>query len=244
MEVNDYLLENIEEETLHMGLIDPAEQKPEETIKIVRTLEDCGSDAVMIGGSTGIVKEELDKTVLSIKEETDLPTILFPSTANSISQYADAIYFMSMLNSKKLERVIGEQVAGAPLIKKTGIEPISMGYLVVEPGMTVGKVGEANLISRNDNQQAINYGLAAKYLGMDFLYLEAGSGAPDPIPGQMVHAVKKNVELPLIVGGGIKEKEQAESLAKKGADILVTGTIIEETRSLEDKIKNIISAIK
>ncbi len=244
MNVMDFILKKVEEETLHMGLIDPDEQSPEEAGELASTLEESGSDAVMVGGSTGVTKEKLDDTVRSMKEAVDLPIILFPTRAGVISQYVDAIYFMSMLNSQDIKRVIGEQVSGAPIIKKMGIEPLPMGYVIVEPGMTVGEVGKADLIPRKKPEMAVKYGLAAQYLGMKLFYLEAGSGAPEPVPAEMVKMFKSEVDLPLIVGGGIDSTEDARKLASAGADIIVTGTVIEETDDVHDKLSDLISAIK
>jgi len=134
MKVMDYIYDMVSKEKLHMGLIDPDEQEPEEACEIAEVLDSCGSDAIMVGGSTGIEKDKLDETVKCMKDSTDLPIILFPCGASTISQYADAIYFMSMLNSRDLSKIVGEQVIGAPIIKKMNIEPLPMGYLIVEPG--------------------------------------------------------------------------------------------------------------
>lgn len=244
MKVLDYLMEKIDQETLHMGLIDPDEQSPEESAELALALEKADSDAVMVGGSTGITQENLDKTVQVMKEKIDLPIIHFPTEAGAISPHVDAIYFMSMLNSKDLNKVIGEQVRGAPYIKKTGIQPLPMGYVVVEPGMTVGEVGNADPIQRDDLEKAVSFGLAAQYLGMKLFYLEAGSGAPEPVPVEMVRSCKENIDIPLIVGGGIREPEQAGKLAHSGADIIVTGTVLEESSKVESKLNKMIRSIK
>ncbi len=244
MNVLDYILEKKDEEKLHMGLIDPDEQSPEESGELAQSLENVGSDAVMVGGSTGITQENLDKTVKEMKNFTDLPIIHFPTEAGAISPHVDAIYFMSMLNSKDLNKVVGEQVAGAPYIKKLGIQTLPMGYVVVEPGMTVGKVGKADPIPRDDPQIAVNFGLAAQYFGMKLFYLEAGSGAPEPVPVEMIRACKENLDIPLIVGGGIREPEQAEKIAEAGADVIVTGTVLEEASNIDLKLKKLIKALK
>ncbi len=244
MNVLDYILEKKEEETLHMGLIDPDEQSPEESGRLAQALDAVGSDAVMVGGSTGITQENLDKTVREMKDVTDLPIIHFPTEAGAISPQVDAIYFMSMLNSKDLSKVVGEQVAGAPYIRDMNIETLPMGYVVVEPGMTVGKVGKADLIPRNDSEMAVSFGLAAQYFGMELFYLEAGSGAPDPVPVEMIKACKESLDIPLIVGGGIREQEQARKRAEAGADVIVTGTVIEETSRVSSKLKELIGTIK
>ncbi len=244
MKVIDHILEKIEKETLHMGLIDPDEQTPDEAGKLAEILEEAGSDAIMVGGSTGITKENLDKTVKAMSDRIDLPIIHFPTKAGAMSQYVNAIYFMSMLNSRDLSKVIGEQVMGAPMIKKMNIEPIPMGYVIVEPGMKVGEVGNADLISRDKPESVINYGLAAQYLGMKLFYLEAGSGSPEPVPLEMIKAYKENVDIPLIVGGGIRNYKQAKKIAEAGADVIVTGTVLEESQEVGQKMKELISAIK
>jgi len=244
MNVLDYILDKKDKETLHMGLIDPDEQSPEESGELAQALENVGSDSVMVGGSTGITQENLDKTVKEMKNVIDLPIIHFPTEAGAISPHVDAIYFMSMLNSKDLNKVVGEQVAGAPYIKKLGIQPLPMGYVVVEPGMTVGEVGKADPIPRDDPQRAVSFGLAAQYFGMKLFYLEAGSGAPEPVPVKMVSACKENLDIPIIVGGGIREPEQAERIAEAGADVIVTGTVLEESSNINLKLKKLIKAVK
>ncbi len=244
MKVLESLLNMMDTETLHMGLIDPDEQSPKTAAKIAKALENTGTDAIMVGGSTGITQENLSKTVKAIKKKIKLPVIHFPTEAGAISPHVDAIYFMSMLNSRDLNRVIGEQVAGAPFIKKMGIEPIPMGYVVVEPGMTVGEVGQADLIPRDEPEVALNFGLAAQYLGMELFYLEAGSGASDPVPLEMIKTCKENLDIPLVVGGGIRYAEQARARVEAGADIIVTGTVLEESSNLSSRIKDLIEAIK
>jgi len=244
MKVLDYILERSENETLHMGLIDPDEQSPEESGKLASALEEVGTDAIMVGGSTGITQVDLDMTVKEMKKVTDLPIIHFPTEAGAISPHVDAIYFMSMLNSKDLNKVIGEQVVGAPYIKEMNIQTLPMGYVVIEPGMTVGEVGKADLIPRDDPQAAVNFGLAAQYFGMELFYLEAGSGAPDPVPVDMIKACDESIDIPLIVGGGIREPEQARKIVEAGADVIVTGTVLEESSNINQKLKKLIRAIK
>ncbi len=244
MNVLEYILEKKEEETLHMGLIDPDEQSPEKSGELAVALEKAGTDAIMVGGSTGITQEKLNKTVLSMKEDIDLPLIHFPTEAGAISPHVDAIYFMSMLNSMDLNKVVGEQVQAAPYIKKLDIQTLPMGYVVVEPGMTVGEVGKADLVRRENPEKAASFGLSAQYFGMELFYLEAGSGAPDPVPVEMIKACKESIDIPLIVGGGIREPEQARKRAEAGADVIVTGTVIEETSQLSSKLKELIGSIK
>ena len=229
---------------LHFSLLDPDKQKPEVAGSIAKTAEEAGSSAIMVGGSTLVSQEQVDKTVKAIKEHSNLPVILFPSGAKFLSKYADAVFFMSLLNSRNLGFVIREHVKGAPFVKYSGIEPISMGYVIVEPGMTAGKVGDVDLIKKDDVETAVGYALAAQYLGMDFFYLEAGSGSPDPVPDEMIKAVKKNINIPLVVGGGIRDAKTAGKTAKAGADVVVTGTKLEEEKNLKKVLSDIIKSIE
>jgi phosphoglycerol geranylgeranyltransferase len=229
---------------LHFSLLDPDKQEPKVAGAIAKTAEEAGSNAIMVGGSTLLTQEQVDETVKEIKKQSNLPVILFPSGAKFISKYADAIFFMSLLNSRNIGFLIREHVKGAPYIRNTGIEPISMGYVIVEPGMTAGKVGEVDLIKKGDIDSAVGYALAAQYLGMDFFYLEAGSGAPDPVSDEMISAVKNSIEIPLIVGGGITDAKTAKKKVKAGADIVVTGTKLEQEKNLLKVLGKIINAIK
>ena len=227
MKVKEYIDERLKKGTLHMTLLDPAKQDPAEAGKIAKQAQAFGTDAIMVGGSTDVTQQNLDETVLAIKKNCTLPVIYFPSGAHAISPYCDAIYFMSMLNSRNIKMVIGEQVAGSLIIKKINLEPIPMGYIIVAPGMKVGEVGQADPIPRDNAKLACAYALAAEYMGMKLVYLEAGSGAPDTVPLDMIAAVKKTISVPLIVGGGIRKPEQALAVKMAGANVVVTGTIAE-----------------
>jgi phosphoglycerol geranylgeranyltransferase len=244
MKVYEYIKNKLKSEKLHMVLIDPAKQSTDKSFELAEKSIAAGTDAIMIGGSTGITSEGIDSLILKIKKSYSTPIILFPNGVGAISRYADAIYFMSMLNSKNLKYVIRQQVAGARIIKEYGIEPISMGYLVIEPGMTVGRIGEAELIKREDVETAIKYAIAAEYLGMKLFYIEAGSGAALSAPLQMVKSVKENITIPLIVGGGIRNAATARDISNSGADIIVTGTILEEVKGVEALLREIITEIK
>jgi phosphoglycerol geranylgeranyltransferase len=131
----------------------------------------------MIGGSTFVSTAHLDSVVRIVKRTVDLPVILFPNNVTGISRYADAIWFMSLLNSVDPYFLMGAQILGAPLVKKYAIEPISMGYLILGEGGTAGVVGRAIAIPYDKPELAVAHALAGQYLGMHFIYLEAGSGA-------------------------------------------------------------------
>lgn len=230
----------------HLTLIDPNSQSPQTAGSMAAQAAQGGTDAIMVGGSTGASGNALDSTISAIKEQTDLPVILFPASAGGVSNLADAVFFMSLLNSRDVNYITTNQAIGAPIVKKYGIEPISMAYILIEPGGTVGWVGDARLIPRQKPELAVAYSLAGKYMGMHYIYLEAGSGADRPVPEEMVGAVKQAVgeKTMVIVGGGIRSGEAAGKLAAAGADMIVTGTIVEQVSDVRAKIKELVTAIK
>ena len=244
MKVLNYIMDRLEREKMHMTLIDPDKQSALDAGNLAKIAGELGTDAIMVGGSTGVTQKKMDETIIAIKENVNVPVIIFPTSAAALSKYADAIYFMSLLNSKSPVFLVRQQMLAAPYIKKSGIEPISMGYIVVEPGMKVGEVGMAEPVPRDKVDIAVGYALAAELFGMKLVYLEAGSGAPQPVPPEMITAVKKELDIPLIVGGGIRGPESARNAVEAGADIVVTGTIVEEADDLEDTLGRIIEAVK
>ena len=226
-----------------MTLLDPDKQSAAEAGRIAADAAKSGTDAIMIGGSTGVTQDKVDATVLAIKAAAKVPTILFPASAANLSRHADALYFMSLLNSRNPRLIVGEQRRAAPLVKKWGLETIPMAYLVVEPGMRAGEVGQADPIPRSRPEDAVEYALAAQMLGMKLVYLEAGSGAPEPVPAPMIRAVREALDIPLVVGGGIRTADAAATVARAGADIVVTGTIVERAKDGET-LRRIIQAVK
>jgi len=247
MVVEERLNQIVEKEgAVHLTLIDPDSQLPGEAGKIAREASLGGTDAIMVGGSMGATGATVEQTVQAIKSACDLPVILFPANAAGLAEGADAVFFMSLLNSRDINYVTTNQAIGAPLVYKHGIEPISMAYIIIEPGGAAGWVGDARLIPRNKPKLAVAYALAAKYLGMHYIYLEAGSGADKPVPVEMVAAVKKAVgeETKVIVGGGIRDGPTARERVKAGADMICTGTIVEQVQDIKGKIEELVKAIK
>ncbi len=242
--VEKTLLERIEQESsIHVTLIDPEKVTPPQASRIARKSDVGGTAAIMVGGSTFVSTTHLDNVVKIIKRVVDLPVILFPNNVTGISRHADAIWFMSLLNSVDPYFIIGAQILGAPLVKKHNIEPISMGYLIVGEGGAAGVVGKAIAVPYNKPELAVAHALAGQFLGMHFIYLEAGSGAKEPVPPSMIRTVKQNIEAPLIVGGGIRSRGQALAAASAGADIIVTGNVVEDT-GVRRKVSEIIEGIR
>ncbi|MDD1735348.1 MAG: geranylgeranylglyceryl/heptaprenylglyceryl phosphate synthase [Methanothrix sp.] len=229
----------------HLTLIDPDTQSPSQAAAMARAATEGGTDAIMVGGSVGAAGVLLHDTVARIKEQTDLPVILFPSSVAGLCENADAVFFMSLLNSRSPSYLIENQALGAPLVLRYGLEPLPMAYIIIEPGGTVGYVGDARLIPRKKPELAAAYALAAKFMGMRLVYLEAGSGADAPVPAAMVSLVKRLLgEVLLIVGGGIRNGAAAAELAAAGADLIVTGTAVEKSQDVLDFVSQITSAIR
>ena len=238
--VEKYLLEKIKSKgSIHMSLIDPEKATPPQASRIAAKAGASETSAIMIGGSTSVSSAHLDSVVRIVKHTTKIPIILFPNNVTGISRYADAIWFMSLLNSVDPYFLIGAQILGAPLVKKYRLEPIPLGYIIVGEGGTAGVVGKAIPVSYKKSKLAAAHALAGQYLGMRFVYLEAGSGAKNPVPSEMIRTVKNYVDVPLIVGGGIKSKEQALAAASAGADIIVTGNVVEDT-GVRRKVSDIV----
>jgi len=235
-------MHGLESGPLLFVLIDPDKQGAKKAGEMAKIAQKSGAHAIMVGGSTGLTRNTVRNTVIAIKSECSLPVILFPRSAECLVGEADAVFFMSLLNSRNRNKIIGEQVKGAPLVKKLGIEPLPMGYIIVEPGMAVGEVGEAEVIKRENVEEAVAYALAAEYLGMKFVYLEAGSGAPEPVPPDMIKAVGDAVSIPVIVGGGITTPERAKGALDAGADIIVVGTAAEKNIDILRSMASMTSA--
>lgn len=245
MDVLKHIMEHRKRHPLHFTLIDPDKQKPERASELARKAKKSGSDAIMVGGTFGdAYGDRLNGTVKGIKKN-GLPVILFPNSAQQLSPDADALFFMSLLNSRSTQYLIDEQMKGALIVHKYGIEPLPMAYLIIESGSTTsaGWAGDVRPIPRDKPEFAVGYALAARYFGMKFVYLEAGSGAQETVPAEMIAMVKKAIGdgMMLIVGGGIRDPETAKEKTAAGADIIVTGTIAEED---SDKLADIIKAIK
>jgi phosphoglycerol geranylgeranyltransferase len=227
-QVQQYLEERLRRGPLHFTLIDPDKSVDARAAAIALGAAELGSDAILLGGSTGISPERMGSAARAIRTAASLPVIIFPEGTTSLTADAQAVLFMSLLNSRNLDLVIRAHVRAAPVVRQLGLEPIPLGYIVVAPGMRVGEVGAVDAIPRDAHRLAQGYALAAEFLGMRFVYLEAGSGAPSPVPAEMVRGVRSVLSIPLIVGGGIRTGGEARTLLEAGAQVLVTGTVTEE----------------
>lgn len=213
-------------------------------VGVAKKVESLGASAILVGGSSAIDQLDLDKLVISIKSIISIPVILFPGNVTGVSPNADAILFTSLLNSEDPYFISGAQALGALLVKKYNIEPLPTGYIIIGDNTTAWFIGRAKGIPFEKFNIAVMYSLAAQYLGMRFVYLEAGSGAKKNVSAEMISNVRKYYDGLLIVGGGIKNSAIAKELAEAGADILVVGTLLERDPDWESKFNDIITAIR
>lgn len=242
--IEKYLHKRIREEgTIHLTLIDPEEVTASSASQLAKKVAAYKTTAIMVGGSTSTSTAHLNIVTKAIKRTVKIPIILFPNNVTGITKHADAIWFMSLLNSVDPYFLIGAQVLGAPLVKKYGLEALPLGYIIVGEGGTAGIVGRAVPIPYTKPELAAVHALAAQYFGMRFVYLEAGSGASQPVPATMIKTVKHTINIPLIVGGGIRSSEQAKTAVLAGADMVVTGNIVEETDA-RGKFEKLVTTIR
>ncbi len=229
---------------VHITLIDPDKQNPQKAALMAKGAEEGGSDVILVGGTSGVDISKQEETLDTVRDATDLPVVIFPTSADILSINANAVFYMSLLNSRDIRFVVGEAVRSSLKLFDMGIEVIPVGYLVFEPGMLVGKVGDVDLIGRDDLEMGRSYAKAVEFLGMDLCYLEGGSGVDSPIPSSMVSAISSIIDIPLILGGGINTPERAADAVRSGADIIVTGTMVERSNDVASSISEMIASMK
>ncbi len=213
----------------YLILLDPDKISIDKLSSFISKCETSGVDGFLIGGSL-LLEGDFDEFIERIKILTSLPVIIFPGSLNQICKKADAILFLSVISGRNAEHLIGKHVIAAPIIKRTKIEPISTGYILVESGplTTTQYMNGTPPIPRNRPEIAAATALAAEYLGMKFIYLEAGSGAAQSVPNEMIRKVSEYCSIPLIVGGGIRNPKDAREKVDSGAKIIVTGNYFEK----------------
>ena len=224
-------------------LIDSEVSNIESSSKLAKDVEKIGASAILVGGSSATDQMEMAQVVKGIKKGIKIPIILFPGNVTGVVPDADAILFSSLMNSENPYFITQAQALGAPSVLKFGLEPLPTAYLVIGEGTSAWFVGSARGIPFDKPKIAAAYSLAAQFLGMRFVYLEAGSGAKSNITPEMVKTVRKLFNGFLIVGGGIKDVKTASGLVKAGADALVIGTFLEKGGSIK-KLEEIAKAIQ
>ena len=222
-------------------LIDPDKVDDNSVEELIQLSLDAHVDYFLVGGSL-VISSYLDECVQLIKRNCNIPVILFPGSPSQISKYADALLYLSLISGRNPELLIGQHVVSAPFVKKSGLEIMSTGYMVIDAGAptTVSYISNASPLPADKNEIAMCTAMAGEMLGMKLIYMDAGSGAKKAISETMIQKVASCIEVPLIVGGGITNPEKAYLNCKAGADVIVVGNAIEKDASL---IKEIASAI-
>ena len=227
----------------YLVLVDPDKVDGNNFPKFIEQATDAGVDGFLVGGSL-VLADTFEECVKAIKKSTSIPVVIFPGSVQQISREADAILFLSLLSGRNAEHIIGSQVTAAPIIKRMNLEAISTAYMLVESGRTTSAEFMSNTkpLPRNKPDIAVAHALAAEYIGFKLLYLEAGSGAEQPVPDEMIAAVSQYCSVPLIVGGGIRTAEDAHKKVTAGAKFVVTGNVLERNGS-KNLIQEFASAI-
>ncbi len=244
MKTYNYLLNTISSKgAAYLVLLDPDKIGVDRLPEFVKYCEKSGVDGFLIGGSL-MLNNNFELFIKKVKQSTKVPVIIFPGSVQQVSGAADAILYLSVVSGRNSEHLIGKHVIAAPLIKEAGIEPISTGYILIESGVTTtAQYMSGSLpIPRNKPEIAAATALAAEYLGMKFIYLEAGSGAENTVPDEMIKKVSSFCSVPVIVGGGIKTPNVARRKIENGAKLIVTGNFF-ENESNWDMIKDFADAV-
>ncbi|MCL4117218.1 UNVERIFIED_CONTAM: hypothetical protein GTU68_002636 [Idotea baltica] len=193
---------------------------------------------IFVGGST--VEVGVTETIVKeIKANTNLPVVLFPGDISQITNHADAILFLSLISGRNPEYLIGKHIDAIPVLKAAQLEVISTGYILIENGKetAVQRVSNTQPLLRENKEYIVNTAKAGELLGMKLIYLEAGSGAIHPVPLEIISEVKKELNIPIIVGGGIRSKLQLNNAYNSGADLVVIGTAFEDDEAFFDELK-------
>ena len=220
-------------------LIDPDKKNDNNIDKLVEKANQNGVDAIFVGGS--IMMDGLyHKRVERIKSISEIPVILFPGGVNQINKHYDAMLFMSLISGRNSHYLIGEQVIAAPIVKDYEIETIPTGYLLIDGGAptSVEVVSGTKPLPSNRPDMIVSHALAAQFLGMKLIYLEAGSGALNKVPEDVVKKVADEINIGLIVGGGICTPEDANSIVNSGASFVVIGSAIEKSAELMEEFSS------
>jgi putative glycerol-1-phosphate prenyltransferase len=245
MNIKQHILEaQSKNKKLFAVLIDPDKVEKNSLSALISRAVDAKVDLFFLGGSL-LTKDALDEVAKQIKSSCNIPVILFPGNGMQVSKEADAILFLSLISGRNPDLLIGQQVQAAPIVKQSGIEVLSTGYMLIDGGTatTVSYISNTMPIPSNKPDIAACTAMAGELLGLSLFYLDAGSGAKEAIPHNLIQKVKASIQSPIIVGGGIRTASQAIEACKAGADIIVVGNAIEKEPSLLTEIANAIHQV-
>lgn len=234
---NSFIERKAKKEKAFAVLIDPDKVTPAGITELAAKCTAAKVDYIFLGGSL-VITHHLDECVQQLKASCDIPVVLFPGSPSQVSRYADALLYLSLISGRNPELLIGQHVVSAAVVKKSGLEVISTGYMVIDGGAptTVSYISNATPIPSDKEDIAMCTAMAGEMLGMKVIYMDSGSGARKPITEEMISRVSSQVDVPIIVGGGIRTPEKAYLNCKAGADIIVVGNAIEKDLSLINEI--------
>jgi putative glycerol-1-phosphate prenyltransferase len=225
-------------------LIDPDKVTSDSLLETVHLAVQAKVDYIFVGGSL-VISDHLDACIRQIKNACSIPVLLFPGSPSQISKQADALLYLSLISGRNADYLIGQHVISAPFVKSSGLEIIPTGYMVIDGGAatTVSYISNASAMPADKPEIAMCTAMAGEMLGMKLIYMDAGSGAKKAITETMISTVANHIEVPLIVGGGIRDAEKAYLNCKAGADVIVVGNAIEKDSSLIMEMANAIHAV-
>ena len=225
---HNILTSKAKNEKLLAILLDPDKINLESTEILSQKINQSPATHIFIGGSQ-VNNNIIDELILKIKQVCDLPIVLFPGNPSQISNKADGILFLTLLSGRNPDYLIEHQVNAVPILKKTNLEIISTGYILVESGneTAVERISKTKPLDRNNANFILQTAQAGEYLGNKLIYLEAGSGAKLAIPSEIIQLLSQNIQIPLIIGGGIRSLCEIQKAYIAGADLVVIGTAFE-----------------
>jgi putative glycerol-1-phosphate prenyltransferase len=225
-------------------LIDPDKVNENNMDQLIDLAVAAKVDYFLVGGSL-VISNYLDECLQLIRKTCNIPTVLFPGSPSQVSSYADALLYLSLISGRNPELLIGQHVVSAPFVKKSGLEIMPTGYMVVDGGAptTVSYISNASPLPSDKNEIAMCTAMAGEMLGMKLIYMDAGSGAKRPITESMIEMVAKAIAIPLIIGGGITDPEKAYLNCKAGADVIVVGNAIEKDPSLIQEMASAVHSV-
>jgi len=225
-------------------LIDPDKCSEKHLDKLINEVIAANVDCIFLGGSL-MVSAYLDQTLERLKKETNIPTFLFPGSSLQLSYKADALLYLSLISGRNADLLIGKHVETAPFLKISPLEIIPTGYMLVDGGVatSVSYMSNTHPIPASKDSIAMATAMAGEMLGLKLIYMDAGSGAQNPISNSMIEMVSDTVDIPVVVGGGIRTPEVALEKAKSGADIIVVGNAIEKDLSLISEISSAVHSL-
>ena len=214
-------------------LIDPDKTSIGQLERTLFLAMEAGVDLILVGSSL-LMNNDLDHYIRRIKRQSPVPVILFPGNAFQLSDEADGIFLLSLISGRNAELLIGQHVIAAPFLWQSDLEVIPTGYMLIDGGAptSVSYISNTTPIPANKKDIALCTAMAGQLMGLKLIYMDAGSGAKHPISSQMIGAVSQTIQVPLIIGGGIRTPEQALQTVKAGADAIVVGNALEESPEL------------